>query len=190
MWLSLMCTSNRVVELNHCPLLECRCHTTASEGHATGCSSGSRPCSLLGAWVTTLLERWCVSSLGLNVSICSLWWCRRMSHRFTCASTGTTTVHECQHVSCLDPAFQFEVVSSHHVHWRCLLGVSMAIHSKSRGKHTCSSAQLPTNTCATYRTLDWRNRSLCWIHAIFIFIHRDATIPGVGVLGGSQDLAG
>ena len=67
MWLSLMCTSNRVVELNHCPLLECRCHTTVSEGHATGCSSRSHPCSLLGAWVTTLLERWCGSSLGLNV---------------------------------------------------------------------------------------------------------------------------
>ena len=112
-----------------------------------------------------------------NLSICSLWWCRRMSHRFTCASTGTTKVHKCQHVSCLDPAFQFEVVSSHHVHWRCLLGVSMAIHSKSRGKHTCSSAQLPTNTCATYRTLEWRNRSLCWIHAIFILIHERCDDP-------------
>ena len=97
---------------------------------------------------------------------------------------------QCQHSSCLDPALQFEVVSSHHVSWRCLLGVSMAIHSTSRGKHTCSSAQMPTNTCATYRTLEWRNRSLCRIHAIFIFIHEDATISGVGVLGGSEDLAG
>ena len=46
--------------------------------------------------------------------------------------------------------------------WGCLLG-SKAIHSKSRGEHTCSSAQLSFNTCATYQSLEWRNESLCWI---------------------------
>ena len=152
-----------------------------------------------GPRVTPLLEGsgvqcWNVSSLGLNVhwghSICSLWWVPQDVSQVHLRFHWNRQSAQCQHSSCLDPAFQFEVVSSHHVSWRCLLGVSMAIHSKSRGKHTCSSAQLPTNTCATYRTLEWRNRSLCRIHAIFIFIHEDATIPGVGVLGGSEELAG
>ena len=181
------------------------------------------------------VSSWCVSSLGLHVQkdfrVCSLWCCRKMPGRFTCASTGAGHVHRLQHVSWFDPAFQFcppttspasschktppRVVNVAHrsfplvqnlptlmmcpltshtwnvieilrpsrsfigtccsllcfslcpladTRWGFLLG-SMAIHSKSRGEHTCSSARLTTNTCTTNHSFEWWNGSLCRIDA-------------------------
>ena len=86
-----------------CPLTGCSCHTTASQSHATGCVLSIS--SLLG-------------SRGLVVFSC----CRKVSRKFTCASTGAATLDWCQRVSRFHPALQFEVVSnSVHQHFSSFL---------------------------------------------------------------------
>ena len=66
--------------------------------------------------VCSSFSPWWVRSLELHVrqdfSVCSLWCYRKISCKFTCASTGAVQVHQCQHASWFDPTFQFVVDSN------------------------------------------------------------------------------
>ena len=143
-----MCTSICFVELGHrnhfrsrlsvasvsAFLLECRCHTTASEGRATDWASRARPCWVLEVPITTLPEGSrvrCVLRQLLVRELHGVEHASRFRHLFVMtplqcsrrplgASTGSARIHKCQHVPWLDPSFQFVVVSdSIHLRFSC-----------------------------------------------------------------------
>ena len=109
-----------------CPLIGCRCHTTASQGHATSCVSRSRPCWVLGvleampregSQVQCALRQLLVRALpgaagpsrSQHLLVVVL---LEGARRFTCASTGSANLHWYHHVSWFYPAFQVVVLSN------------------------------------------------------------------------------